>query len=193
MVKKKLIISAMALTMFTACHHPVQVPEEAVRTLCTFMLSTYPQATLQDVYKTCYQDFFGAEHMISDTVSAKAYLHYELEQMTNDEACNMPPMEPTGFRHRFVRMNLQQVLEGQLSEEELFRAFLQAANESTPVHDHWADEWAQIEAITLQVQPAWQNEELQAVLHEAAANNRAVRHSESFRNTYKPHYRIIRL
>ena len=189
---RNLLIIALAVIGLAACNNQPQVPEEAVRELCEYIVQFYPQATLQDVYKTCYQDFFGPGHAISDTAAARAYLKFELEQMTNDAAV-MPLKEPTGFRHRFVRMNLRQVSEGQLSEEELFRAFLQAANESTPVHDQWADEWAQIESIALQVQPAWLNEELQALLREAAANNQAVHHSESFRNTYKPHYRIVRL
>ena len=76
-----------------------------------------------------------------------------------------------------------------------FRSFapLDAAGKDNALHDRWADEWAEIESVALEVHPAWQNEELQTLLHEAAANNRAVRHSESFRNTYNPHYRIIRL
>ena len=187
---KKRIILALAAIGFAGCNKQPQVQEDAVRELCEYMVRTYPQATLQDVYKTCYQDFFGAEHMISDTASVRAYLKYELEQMTNDEVV-MPSMEPTGFRHRFVRMNLQQVMHGQMTEDELFNAFLEAANESTPVHDHWADEWAQIETIALQVQPAWQNEELQTLLHQAARNQQAVHHSAAFREAYHPHYRII--
>ena len=189
---KKLIILVLTSIGFTACHQPVQVPEEAVRTLCTYMLSTYPQATLQDLYKTCYQDFFGAEHLMQDTAAASKYLHYELEQMTNDEVV-MPMCEPTGFRHRFKRINLALVRRGEMSEEKLLQLFIEAAGKENSLHDNWSDEWAQIETIALQVHPTWQNEELQAVLHEAAANNQAVRHSESFRNTYKPHYRIIRL
>ena len=189
---RKLIFLAMAAMMCEACHHQPQVPEEAVRTLCEYMVSTYPQATLQDVYKTCYQDFFGAEHLMQDTATARKDLLYELEQMANDEVV-MPMHEPTGFRHRFERINLALVRNGTMSEEALLQLFIEAAGKDNALHDNWQDEWAQIETIALQVQPAWQDEELQVVLQEAAHNNQAVRHSESFRNTYKPHYRIIRL
>ena len=191
---RKRITLVWAALLLIGCAQRQAVPKDAVRELCGYMVSTYPEATLQDLYKTCYQDFFGAEHMLSDTASARAYLHYELSQMLQDTVVSGLPMrEPTGFRHRFVRMNLQQVAEGQLGEEELFQAFLQAAKESTPVHDNWADEWARIEAIALKEHPAWQDSELQAALHEAAAANSAVHHSESFRHTYKPHYRILPL
>jgi len=176
----------------TACVQRGNLPKDAVRTMCEQIAGMYPAATLQDVYKTCYQDFFGAEHLMQDTAAARKYLQYELEQMKN-EVVVMPLREPTGFRHRFERINLALVLNGEMSEEELLQLFIEAAGKDNALHDNWAYEWSEIERIALQVQPAWQNEELQAVLHEAAANNQAVRHSEMFRDTYKPHYRIIRL
>ena len=190
---KKLIFFALAAMMCAACHRQAKVPEESVRTLCEYMVRTYPQATLQDVYKTCYQDFFGAEHLMQDTAAARKYLQYELNELRNEGVNElvMPLREPTGFRHRFERISLSLVLNGEMSEEELLQLFIEAAGDERMTG--WADEWSEIERIALQVQPAWKNEELQAVLHEAAANNQAVRHSETFRNTYKPHYRIIRL
>ena len=58
--------------------------------------------------------------------------------------------------------------------------------------DNWATEWAKIESIALKVCPTWTNEPLQAELRLAAEGNHAVRHSEAFRNTYHPHYRIVK-
>ena len=167
--------------------------------MCEQMVAQYPEANLQDVYKTCYQDFFGAEHLMQDTAAARKYLRYELKELRNERVKElkseggMPMREPTGFRHRFERINLATVVNGEMSEDELLRLFIDAAGKDNAVHDRWAEEWTQIEAIALEVQPAWQDEELQALLHEAANNRQAVRHSENFRNTYKPHYRIIRL
>ena len=193
-MKKLLVIALVALSL-VACTPKSSVPGDSVRELCEYMVSTYPQATLQDVYKTCYQDFFGAEHLMQDTAAARAYLHYELNELRSERVneLGMPMREPTGFRHRFERINLAMVLNGEMSEETLLQLFIDAAGKDNALHEHWADEWAEIEAIALQVQPAWQNEELQALLRQAAAGNHAVHHSEAFRNTYKPHYRIIRL
>jgi len=190
---RKRIILAWAVLLLIACHRQANVPEDAVRELCEYMESTYPQATLQDLYKTCYQDFFGAEHMISDTAAARAYLHSELEELRREgvQELSMPHREPTGFRHRFERVSLENIINGSMTEDELLTAFMEAAGDERL--NGWAKEWSEIESIALQVHPAWQNEELQKMLHEAAVNNQAVRHSESFRNTYKPHYRIIRL
>ena len=195
MKMKKLIILVFSVLSLTACMQKQassNVSEDAVRTLCENMARTYPQATLQDLYKTCYQDFFGAEHMINDTVTARAYLRYELKQCASENLRHMPSEEPTGFRHRFVRVNLQQVIDGHMSEEELFKAFLDAANNSEPMHSDWEKEWEQIESIALQVHPQWKNEELQTLLRHAAKNEQAVHHSEAYRNAYHPHYRIIK-
>ena len=191
----KKFITILILIGMTACAQRTNLPNDAVRTMCEQIAETYPAATLQDVYKTCYQDFFGAEHLMQDTAAARKYLHYELNDLRNGEGneFKMPLHEPTGFRHRFERINLALVLNGEMTEEELLRLFIDAAGKDNALHDRWVDEWAEIEEIALEVHPAWQNEELQAVLHEAAENNQAVRHSESFRNTYNPHYRIIRL
>ena len=169
------------------------VPEEAVRQLCREMIEHYPAATLQDVYKTCYQDFFGAEHLMRDTAAARQYLHSEIMQCTGQDLSAMPLREPTGFRHRFVRINLQNILEGSMSEEELLQLFILAAEKENALHNEWASEWRQIEAIALKVHPAWKDEELQKELRQAADLRAAVRHSDAFRNTYHPHYRIIRL
>ena len=164
--------------------------------MCEQIAEQYPAATLQDVYKTCYQDFFGPGHMVTDSTAALRYIHSEVEELTKEKECELTIEsndEPTGFRHRFVRIDLRRIVLDQISEEEVLCRFMESANTAAPVHDAWADEWAEIEAIALEVQPAWQNEELQQALREAAAKKQAIRHSESYRNTYKPHYRIIRL
>ena len=104
----------------------------------------------------------------------------------------MPKREPTGFRHRFVRINFSNIVEGELTEEQLVMMFIGAAGKDNAFSDDWASEWQQIEKIALKVNPDWADAELQAELMEAAANKYAVRHSEEFRNNYNPHYRIVR-
>ena len=197
MKKTTFIIAILAALSLSAClprKATSGVPEDAVRTLCEEMVRTYPQATLQDLYKTCYQDFFGPGHMVTDSAAAWRYIHYEVEALTNDSSKELwreVKDEPTGFRHRFVRVDLRRIVLGQISEAEVLCPFIEAANTATPVHDRWAEEWAQIETIALQVHPAWADTELQNALHEAAQANGAVHHSEAYRNAYHPHYRII--
>lgn len=191
---KFVVLTAILLAVYAQDCIAASLPEDAVRTLCEYMVRTYPQATLQDLYKTCYQDFFGPGHMVTDSVSALKYIHGEMEEIkANGEDANGERIidEPTGFRHRFVRIDLRRIVRGEMSEVEVLRRFMEAANTATPVHDNWAAEWLQIELIALQVHPQWADAALQTALHDAAKANRAVHQSQAYRTAYHPHYRIV--
>ena len=162
-----------------------------IRTMCEQITRAYPKATLQDVYKTCFQDFFGAEHLLSDTAAARRYLHSEIAQCATQNLTSMPAAEPTGFRHRFTRINLSEVLSGRMTEHELFSLFVRAAGKNNAYSADWLSEWREIEQIALSVHPEWKDEALQHTLRQAAARKSAVRHSDAFRKAYNPHYRII--
>ncbi len=189
MKKIFLFISAV---MLTACATQKPSEEQAIRTMCMEIAEHYPQATLQDVYKTCFQDFFGAEHLMRDTAVAHQYLKEEITATEAQDLSAMPMYEPTGFRHRFTRANLSLVHNGAMSEDELFARFVEAADTNNAFSDNWAEEWEQIEFIALEVRPAWADSSLQAELRYAASIPSAVRHSEAFRQHYRPHYRIIK-
>lgn len=183
---KKALIAILLFLM--ACN----TDDKAIRRMCEDIHTQYPMATLQDIYKTCYQDYFGAEHLVSDTASARLYLQRELDECRDTDMSLMPKREPTGFRHRYTRINLACVVDGELSVNQLLEMFLEAAGKDNAFGDDWADEWTKIESIALDVNPLWTDHELQAELHEAAENNFAVRHSQAFRETYHPHYRIVK-
>lgn len=183
------IVGGIAVLLLTACNNE----DKAIRQMCEEIHAQYPLATLQDVYKTCYQDYFGAEHLMSDTAAARQYLQRELAECRNTDMSLMPKREPTGFRHRFSRINLSCIVEGDLTEKQLLALFFDAAGKENAYGDAWAEEWQKIERIALKVCPDWANEPLQAELRLAAEGNHAVRHSEAFRKAYHPHYRIVRV
>ncbi len=130
--------------------------------------------------------------MQAELVMARKYLDEELASCAGEDLSSMPEREETGFRHRFVRVNLSQVLEGKMTADELFNLFVDAAGDDHAYGDDWPSEWAEIEAVALRVHPEWADEELQGQLREAASLNRAVRHSDAFREAYHPHYRLAR-
>ena len=170
---------------------PFNNEDKAIRQMCEEIHAQYPVATLQDVYKTCYQDYFGAEHLVKDTASARQYLQKEFDECRDTDMSLMPKREPTGFRHRFTRVNLSCVVDGELSEKQMLSMFLDAAGKDNAFGNDWAAEWMKIESIALKVCPDWADQALQAELQEAARNKQAVRHSEAFRTAYNPHYRIV--
>lgn len=184
-----LIVGGMIISLLTACDSDKE--DKAIRQMCEEIHEQYPLATLQDIYKTCYQDYFGAEHLMNDTAAAHNYLSMELEACRDTDMSAMPKRELTGFRHRFTRINLACVVDGELTEEQLLTMFIDAAGKDNAFGDGWKEEWTKIESIALKVCPSWSDQELQVELREAAKNKQAVRHSEAFRNTYNPHYRIV--
>lgn len=188
---KKFFLLVCIAAMIVACATKKPNEEEAIRSMCEEIAQRYPQATLQDIYKTCFQDFFGAEHLLSDTTAAHQYLKAEIEATQAQDLSAMPVYEPTGFRHRFKRANLSLVHSGEMSEDELFARFAEAAGTNNAFSDNWEEEWEKIEKIALEVQPAWADSTLQNELRYAASVQSAVRHSEVFRQAYHPHYRII--
>lgn len=190
-MKKFLAVLIMGISSFLmiSCGNS---DEKDIRQMCQYIHNQYPLATLQDIYKTCYQDFFGAEHLMNDTAAARYYINYELEQCKNTDLSLMPKREPTGFRHRFVRINFSNIVDGELTEEQLVMMFINAAGKDNAYSDDWASEWKLIEKIALEVNPDWKDAELQSELTEAAENKYAVRHSDAFRENYNPHYRIVR-
>lgn len=190
-VMKQFFLFICAAVMLVACVAKQPTEEAAIRSMCEEIAKNYPQATLQDVYKTCFQDFFGAEHLLRDTAAAHQYLKAEIAATEAQDLSAMPVYEPTGFRHRFTRVNLSLVHSGEMSENELFARFAEAAGTNNAFSDKWEEEWQTIETIALEVQPAWADSMLQNELRYAASVQSAVRHSEAFRQTYHPHYRII--
>ena len=182
----KRVLPLLCLLLSVACTR-----HNAVIDAVQAQLAEYPASRLQDVYKTFYQDRFGSGHMIADTAAVRAYLLYELELAAEDSVPN-PYYEPTGAEGRYVRVYLRSVNEGLLSADELFEAFIQSAQPAQQPEQSWAEEW---DAIVGQIRQAGitfpdfeqDNEQLKI----AAQANRAVHHSDAYRENYHPHYRIV--
>lgn len=67
-----------------------------VQSFVSRQLQTYPKSRLLDLYKSCFQDFMGAEYLVVDHQRIKAYLDEELNSVTLDDL--MPWIyEPCGI------------------------------------------------------------------------------------------------
>lgn len=186
---KKLL--AIGLTMVTICFaactedRESQQIVEAVKAL----ISQYPEATLQDVYKSFYQERFGPGHMIPNVENARNYLMSEMEQAAENTG---DYFEPTGSEGKYVRIYLNAVSDGKISTEQLLDAFVESANNVEPRADKWADQWANIVKVIEEKQlPVKTNDELKQLLKECSEQDEAVHHSEAYNQVYRPHYRIV--
>ena len=159
--------------------------EEAVNTL----IGKYPEATLQDIYKSFYQERFGPGHMIPNVENARNYLMSEMEQAAENTG---DYFEPTGSEGKYVRIYLNAVSDGKISTEQLLDAFVESANNVEPRSDKWADQWTNIVKVIEEKQlPVKMDDELKQWLKECSEQEEAVHHSEAYNQVYRPHYRIV--
>ena len=167
---------------------------QEVETFVTGLLQSYPEARLLDIYKSCFQDQMGAEHLVGDTASARGYLLQELETTSAD---GLLPWyyEPCGVDGRHVRVSLRAVHDGLISAEDLLDAFIRSANATDrPSVEQWAMKWHDIigviDSMGLDL-PNYQDDKsfIEDIL---AQGHYAISHSPEYREAYKPHYRIVR-
>ena len=107
-------------------------------------MKTYPQSRLLDIYKSCFQDYMGAEHLVTDRQRVKAYLDEELNTTPPD---NLLPWlyEPCGIEGNYVRVSIRTVKEGIISADLLLDAFIRSANaDKRPSLSAWRDRWHEI-------------------------------------------------
>ena len=161
----------------------------AVRSAIERQLTSYPESTLQDIYKSFYQEHFGPGHIISDTASARRYLMRELSEMGETQS---PYYEPTGSQGDYVRVYLSAVADSLITAEQLLDAFVRSANSRQESTVSWLEKWQAIVSIILA-----NKMELEGfvndlpLLTEAARNSQAVHHSRRYNEAYHPHYRIV--
>ena len=81
---------------------------QGVKGFVNKQLQTYPQLRLLDLYKSCFQDYMGAEHLVSDRQRVKAYLDDELNTTSIDDL--MPwNYEPCGIDSNYYRVSIRTI------------------------------------------------------------------------------------
>ena len=103
----------------------------------------YPKSHVLDLYKSCFQDHMGAEHLVSDRKQVKAYLDEELATTDIDDLSGWL-YEPCGIKGRYVRVSLRTVKEGLITEDMLLDAFVRSANIKRPSIKSWSRKWHKI-------------------------------------------------
>ena len=154
-------------------------------------LRDYPKSTLQDLYKSFFQDRFGPGHLVNDTSSAGNYLRYELN---NSDSFHKMYYEPTGCDTNYYRVNLSVLKENKISYQKYFDAFLRSVEKiDLDAISEWKEEWSEIESVINSMNLDLENfeEDLEMIHSVLEQGKYAVHHSEIYNSEYQPHYRII--
>ena len=185
-MKKLLLILAIACSFNLFGQ---SIDKLAVRSAIERQMATYPESTLQDIYKSFYQEHFGPGHIISNTASARRYLMRELSEMGETAS---PYFEPTGSQGDYIRVYLSAVADSLITAEQLLDAFVRSANSWQEPNVNWIDKWETIVSIIQANKMEIEGFETDLpLLTEAARNHQAVHHSRRYNEAYHPHYRIV--
>ena len=185
-MKRGLLLS-IALIMSVA------VSAQDVEGFVNRQMQAYPKSRLLDIYKSCFQDYMGAEHLVSDRQRVKAYLDEELNTTSLDDL--MPwYYEPCGIDSSYYRVSIRAIKESLVSEDLLLNAFIRSANtEKRPSVESWSKRWHKIIGTINQMKldlPNFQ-EDKQFIDSVLSVGKYAISHSPDYREAYHPHYRIV--
>ena len=152
-----------------------------VQSFVNHQLQTYPKSRLLDLYKSCFQDFMGAEHLVSDKQRVKAYLDDELNTTSIDDL--MPwNYEPCGIDSNYYRISIRTIKESVISED-LRR----------PSVDEWNERWHKMIGTIdgMQLNLPQYDKDRQFIDSVLSVGKYAISHSPEYREAYRPHYRIV--
>ena len=182
-----------AILLSLAMMLSLSISAQDIRGFVNKQMEIYPKSRLLDIYKSCFQDYMGAEHLVSDKQTVQNYLDEELATVSLDEL--MPwYYEPCGIDGKYVRVNLRTVKENIITKEALLDAFIRSANsEKRPSVNSWREQWHRIIERIDAMSPNLLNyqEDKQYIDSILAIGKYAISHSPEYREAYHPHYRIV--
>ena len=156
-------------------------------------IKNHPNQTLQDVYKSCYQDEYGPGHLISNESSAINSLYQEINSIEKDY--NPPTLiEKTGIYGNYLRVDLTLIRDGIVPFFVLFKALTISAQIGGQKTDkNWDKIWNEIAQAIIDSDIRFENfeEDLDRLEKISKSDDKVVHHSEMYEDTYHPHYRII--
>ena len=156
-------------------------------------IKNHPNQTLQDVYKSCYQDEYGPGHLISNESSAINSLLQEINTIEKDYT-PITLFEQTGIYGNYLRVDLTLVRDGVIPFFVLFRALTISATIGGQKSDeNWSTIWSEIVEEVKKAELKFENfeEDLANLDTISKSEDKVVHHSEMYENIYHPHYRII--
>ena len=162
-------------------------------TILIEQIKNHPNQTLQDVYKSCYQDEYGPGHLIANESSAIKSLYSEINSIEKDYD-PITLFEQTGLKGNYLRVDLTLIRDGKIPFFVLFRALVFSAKIGGQKTDEkWDKIWSEIVEAIKKSDLKFENfeKDLEELDKISKSDDKVVHHSEMYENTYHPHYRII--
>ena len=141
-------------------------------------LDRYPLSEPRDLLKLCYQSEFGPEHLVEDGERVQNYIRTEWKTAT------VSAMAPEDIGNGLVRFHLTGEYDPEIAAPLLRELFLRTARE------HKGTPSGLEERLKIAGEFALPGTE-EAFAAYRAAGCPPVRHSETYREAYQPHYRLL--
>ena len=147
----------------------------------------YPRMEPTDAVKLLYQNEFGGGHLIRDVEACLRYLRSEYESI---------PKDPAATRREYIgngiyRVNLAPLTEAEL--DQLGRDFIASAAAQQGDLDRFIQKLETLKKLTAEGVFAFDSAQLEEYLTAyEQAGYPMVSHSPTYRDHYKPAYRIIK-
>ena len=155
------------------------------RSLLIHHCQAYPKLGIQDVFKFLYQSAFGCEHLVSSAEAAAESIAKEYDGICREDACTIEPLDGS-----YSRVSLSWLNHG-LCADTFGKLFAASAKQEA---NGWTNLLQKLEAARELVRegllPFSQTEFEHAAAQWEKKGYPAIHHSELFRVTYKPAYRV---
>ena len=153
----------------------------------------FPKSVIQDYYKLLFQAVYGAEHMIQNYNDCFKMLEEEISQIEPDII--YPVYYDISLTFPLVRVNLSRCKADKIDHHIISKAFFEGAKINIKIDTLGFETYLNIAVNTLKKYPFNKNEKLldEFIRKIKKLGFPAVHHSEAYRNSYKPHYRVIPL
>ncbi len=151
-------------------------------------LKKYPESEITDIVKLVYQNEFGGGHLIADEEMSLKRILAELELIQFDP--EKPLTEDIG--NGIVRVNLS-AINGKISAETINKCFILSAKEITGTAEGFEAKISEIFDLCKDGLTPFNEKELTEYIKKYKEYGyKPVSHSETYRNTYFPAYRIMK-
>ena len=157
-------------------------------------MQCYPQSQLRDVYKYCFQDYFGLEHLMSDSLAAVRYIEAEIRSADSTD-WQRPLFYYPLLKNNYVRVDIGYVRQGIIPLATMVSAMLQSSQPVDYDAEQWHSRWQSLLELLKNPyckKPLNYEEDYQLIEQTIKSGKYALHHSRLFNETYRQHYRIVR-
>ncbi len=146
----------------------------------------YPDLQIKDIFKFLHQSTFGCEHMVSSLAGTVEYIKKEYETLTERSELRTEALDG-----EYSRVHLSYFDQG-LHPETLGRLFFESAKQGAGNIEELEQKLAVANGLILENALPFSQSEFDSELKKWAADGYpATHHSDTFRESYHPAYRVI--